>query len=132
MSFMRSRYWLGLAVALGTFTAHAQLDVTVTSGNREPISAAFVPFGWQGTGTAAPFDVAALVEQDLENSGYFAGIERRNMISRPTLGVSRPNWARNCRPSPPRDLGGGISVGGGPIGSAGMPSGSRISTPSGG
>ena len=94
MSFMRSRYWLGLAVALGTFTAHAQLDVTVTSGNREPISAAFVPFGWQGTGTAAPFDVAALVEQDLENSGYFAGIERRNMISRPTLGtqVNFQDW----------------------------------------
>jgi TolB protein len=71
-------------VALAALTAHAQLDVTVTSGNREPIAAAFVPFGWQGTGAAVPFDIAALVEQDLENSGYFAGLERRNMISQPT------------------------------------------------
>ena len=87
MSFMRLRRWLGLAVALGALNAHAQLDVTVTSGNRQPISSAFVPFGWQGNGAAAPFDVAALVEQDLENSGYFSGLERRDMISRPTLGA---------------------------------------------
>ncbi len=94
MSFLRLRSWLGLAAVLCALSAHAQLDVTVTSGNREPISAAFVPFGWQGTGTEAPFDVPALVEQDLENSGYFAGIERRNMISRPTQGsqVNFQDW----------------------------------------
>ena len=87
MFLFRWRSWIGSAVALAAVTGHAQLDVTVTSGNTEPISSAFVPFGWQGTGGAAPFDVAALVEQDLENSGYFAGLERRNMISRPTLGA---------------------------------------------
>lgn len=94
MSLTRWRSWVGTLAAFAAMTAHAQLDVTVTSGNREPISSAFVPFGWQGTGAAAPFDVAALVEQDLENSGYFAGLARRDMISRPTLGaqVNFQDW----------------------------------------
>lgn len=94
MVLVRFRNLIGCVLAMAALTAQAQLDVTVTSGNREPISSAFVPFGWQGTGAAAPFDVAALVEQDLENSGYFRGLERRNMISRPTQGaqVNFQDW----------------------------------------
>jgi len=87
MALFRWRFWIVTAAALAATTTHAQLNVTVTNGNPDLISSAFVPFGWQGTGSAAPFDVAALVEQDLENSGYFSGLERRNMISRPTLGA---------------------------------------------
>jgi TolB protein len=64
--------------------ASAQLEVTVTSGVQRPIPAAIVPFGWQGPGSEAPFDVAALIEQDLGNSGYFDPMDRRDMVSRPT------------------------------------------------
>ena len=64
--------------------AMAQLQVTVTSGVAEPIPMAIVPFGWQGAGNTPPFDVAALVEKDLSDSGYFDPMERRDMVSRPT------------------------------------------------
>ena len=62
----------------------AQLEVTVSRGVERQIPTAIVPFGWQGTGPTAPFDVAALVERDLGNSGYFDPMERRDMVSRPT------------------------------------------------
>jgi TolB protein len=62
----------------------AQLEVTVSRGVERQIPTAIVPFGWRGTGAVAPFDVAALVERDLGNSGYFDPIERRDMVSRPT------------------------------------------------
>jgi TolB protein len=71
--------------------AMAQLEVTVTSGVAEPIPTAIVPFGWLGPGNA-PFDIAALVEQDLGDSGYFAPLERRDMVSRPTQ-ASEINFA---------------------------------------
>ncbi|MGD8341867.1 MAG: Tol-Pal system protein TolB, partial [Gammaproteobacteria bacterium] len=64
--------------------AVAQLEVTVSRGVERQIPTAIVPFGWRGTGAVAPFDVAALVERDLGNSGYFDPIERRDMVSRPT------------------------------------------------
>lgn len=85
-----SRYWSlarwfgAVVLVTAALPALAQLEVTVTSGVQRPIPAAIVPFGWQGPGSAAPFDVAALIEQDLGNSGYFDPIDRRDMVSRPT------------------------------------------------
>lgn len=77
--------WIGIAaLTVLAAPAMAQLEVTVTSGVQRPIPAAIVPFGWQGPGSVAPFDVAALVQQDLGNSGYFAPMDRRDMVSRPT------------------------------------------------
>jgi len=81
----RSRWIGGLVVSMVIAApASAQLEVTVTSGVQRPIPAAIVPFGWQGPGSEAPFDVAALIEQDLGNSGYFDPMDRRDMVSRPT------------------------------------------------
>ena len=78
------RCWIaGLVLVLVAAPAFAQLEITVAGGTNRKIPGAFVPFGWQGTG-AVPFDIAGLVEQDLKNSGYFEGLERRDMISRPT------------------------------------------------
>lgn len=80
--------WLAVvAMSCAALPAFAQLEITISSGVERPIPAAFVPFGWQGAGPQAPFDVAALVEQDLRNSGYFEPMDRRDMISRPTQGV---------------------------------------------
>ena len=76
--------WLIAAMPmLAALPAAAQLEITITSGVDRQIPSAFVPFGWEGPGTA-PFDVAGLVEQDLTNSGYFEAIERRDMISQPS------------------------------------------------
>ena len=76
----------GLFALLLALPAAAQLEITITGSAGTQIPAAFVPFGWQGPGDTPPFDVAALVEQDLVNSGYFSALERRNMVSRPTQG----------------------------------------------
>ena len=46
---------------------------------------AVVPFGWESTG-AAPFDVAEVVAADLQRSGRFAPLDRKDMIDRPTAG----------------------------------------------
>jgi TolB protein len=82
--------WLRLRALIVVFAltpaapALAQLEVTVSRGVERPVPTAIVPFGWQGNADDAPFDVAALVEQDLGNSGYFDPMARRDMVSRPT------------------------------------------------
>jgi TolB protein len=81
-----------VAAVLVAPQAAAQLEITITSGaDRIPI--AIVPFDWQGSGEP-PFDVAALVEQDLGNSGYFDPLERRDMVSQPSdpLRVNFQDW----------------------------------------
>lgn len=77
--------WIAAVAALqAAIPAMAQLEVTVTSGVQRPIPIAIVPFGWQGPGSVGPFDVAAVVDKDLGDSGYFVTRERRDMVSRPT------------------------------------------------
>jgi TolB protein len=86
--FLYPSRWIAALVAVMLATpAVAQLEITITSAEGRQIPAAFVPFGWQGTDDSPPFDIAALVEQDLKNSGYFDPIDRRDMISRPTQGT---------------------------------------------
>jgi TolB protein len=64
--------------------AQAQLTVEITRGVERPVPMAIVPFGWQGPGAAAPYDLAAVVTADLGNSGRFAPIPVANMLTRPT------------------------------------------------
>jgi len=71
------------ALLLFGLNAYGQLDVLVQQGVTDPIPIAVVPFGFEGTG-ARPFDVAALIERDLGNSGYFEPMARRDMVSQPT------------------------------------------------
>ena len=54
----RFRGLAALAAMLVSMPALAQLEITISSGVERPIPAAFVPFGWQGAGAQAPFDVA--------------------------------------------------------------------------
>jgi TolB protein len=72
------------AVWLAATPVSAQLTVEITRGVERPVPVAIVPFGWQGTGGAAPLDLAAVIATDLGNSGRFAPIPERNMLSRPT------------------------------------------------
>ncbi|MCS3472413.1 TolB protein [Pseudomonas sp. JUb42] len=55
----------------------------VTSGSDRATPIAVVPFGWQG-GTVLPEDMAAIVSNDLYNSGYYSPILKQNMIGLPT------------------------------------------------
>ena len=69
---------------LGAMRAEAQIVIEVTRGVARPVPLAVVPFGWEGPGFAAPFDVAALVSADLVQSGRFAPMAIEDMVSRPT------------------------------------------------
>lgn len=68
----------------GLMRADAQIVVEVTRGVERPVPMAIVPFGWEGPGAQAPFDVAALVSSDLANSGRFAPMAVEDMVARPT------------------------------------------------
>ncbi len=68
----------------GLMRADAQIVIEVTRGVERPVPMAIVPFGWEGPGTQAPFDVAALVTSDLANSGRFAPMAVGDMVARPT------------------------------------------------
>jgi TolB protein len=91
------RHCLVLAV-LATWWAgaNAQLRVEIRSGVARPIPIAIVPFGWEGTGQRAPFDVSGLVTTDLRNSGRIAPIDERDIVSRPTqpTQVNFQDWRR--------------------------------------
>jgi len=67
-------------------SADAQLRIEITRGVDRPVPMAIVPFAWDGpVGTQVPFDVRGLVTEDLAQSGRFAPLEDRDMVSRPTL-----------------------------------------------
>jgi TolB protein len=79
------KFACAVAMALGLSTAHAQLVIEITRGQEDAVPIAVVPFGWESSG-AAPFDIAQVVAADLERSGRFAPLERKDMIDRPTSG----------------------------------------------
>jgi len=64
--------------------AHAQLRLDITQGVRDAVPIAVVPFGGQAEG--GPNDVAAVIAGDLQLSGRFKPLERRDLVARPTRG----------------------------------------------
>lgn len=66
--------------------ANAQLVIEITRGQENAVPIAVVPFGWESA-SAAPFDVAQVVAADLQGSGRFAPVDRKDMIDRPTAGA---------------------------------------------
>ncbi|MFO0452789.1 MAG: hypothetical protein ACK52I_29725, partial [Pseudomonadota bacterium] len=72
--------------------AHAQLTVQITRGMTAPIPIAIVPFAV--TQGPIPVDVAQVVENDLERSGRFQGLERGSMLEQPVPGTrfDLANW----------------------------------------
>jgi TolB protein len=91
-TFHSLRRWTTLAafvalpvLALIAPAAHAQLRVDITSGVNDPIAIAIVPFAHSAGGGGAPsVDVAQVVQHDLEGSGRFRGMPRRDMITQPS------------------------------------------------
>jgi TolB protein len=76
-----------LALILACPLARAEFVVEVTKGQTEAIPIAVVPFA-SAQLTAASFDVAQLVSDDLERSGRFKTMDRKDMIDQPHTGTS--------------------------------------------
>ena len=67
--------------------AEAQLEIEITeyAGKQTPV--AVVPFGWEGEGPTAPYDMTAVIAADLRRSGRFAPIAEGDMLQKPTSGL---------------------------------------------
>src|SRR5688500_9435458 len=83
LNLVRSLALLTLAVIAPI--ANAQLVIEITRGQENAVPIAVVPFGWESA-NAAPFDVAEVVAADLQRSGRFAPLDRKDMIDRPSAG----------------------------------------------
>ncbi len=71
------------AAALGAAsTSRAALDIEITSGVRDPVPIAIVPFGRAAAGDGG-LDVAAVIQHDLAGSGRFRALPRQRMPARP-------------------------------------------------
>ena len=75
--------------------AHAEFVVEVTRGQTEAIPIAIVPFASPEV-SAATFDVAQLVSDDLARSGRFNAMDRKDMIDQPHSGaaIGFDDWRR--------------------------------------
>jgi TolB protein len=73
--------------------ARADLQILITKGVTDPIPIAIVPFA-HALPPDGPFDVAAVVQHDLEGSGRFRAMQRRTMQSNPTRAseVEAADW----------------------------------------
>ncbi len=85
-----------LVVAIGAGGAravHAALQIEITSGVRDPIPIAIVPFAPAPPGDGG-LDVAAVVQHDLEGSGRFKALPRERMPATPTRaeGIGAADW----------------------------------------
>lgn len=89
---------LALLSLVGFRPALAELKIDITRGVTDPIPIAVVPFA-RAVPADGGVDIAAIVQRDLESSGRFRGMERRNMITQPTRAadVQIADWrtARN-------------------------------------
>src|SRR5271154_6436987 len=84
-----------IALGLTALATRAAFVVEVTRGQTEAIPIAIVPFS-SPEATAASFDVAQLVSDDLARSGRFKTTDRKDMIEQPhtAAGISFDDWRR--------------------------------------
>lgn len=95
---LSSRAWLTLAavLALGSGAApmaRAALQIEITSGVRDPIPIAIVPFA-PASPADGGLDVAGVVQHDLEGSGRFRALPRGRMPAMPTRAeaITAADW----------------------------------------
>ncbi len=72
-----------LLLAVLAAPARAELVIDITKGVTDPIPIAIVPFA-RAVPADGGFDVAAVVQRDLESSGRFKAMARTAMLSQPT------------------------------------------------
>jgi len=78
---------------LAATPARAELQVNVTQGVTDPIPIAIVPFA-RAVPADGGLDLAGVVQHDLESSGRFRAMQRRDMLSTPTRAaeVQSADW----------------------------------------
>lgn len=74
---------LNALLLLVSLASKAELLIEITEGMDDPTAIAVVPFAVQGAG-AVPEDVALVVQSDLQRSGQFAPVDRRDMLGLPS------------------------------------------------
>jgi TolB protein len=81
------------ACGFASAPARAELQILITKGVTDPIPIAIVPFA-RAVPADGGFDVAAVVQHDLESSGRFHAMQRRDMLSTPTSAgdVQAADW----------------------------------------
>src|SRR5579863_6335943 len=92
----RSAVLAGAFLALLGFAglpARAELQVNVTQGVTDPIPIAIVPFA-RAVPADGGLDIAGVVQHDLESSGRFRAMQRRDMLATPTrpADVQAADW----------------------------------------
>jgi TolB protein len=92
----KSRAWLAVLLALAAGAApvaRAALQIEITSGVRDPIPIAIVPFA-PASPADGGLDVAGVVQHDLEGSGRFRALPRERMPATPTRAeaVTAGDW----------------------------------------
>ena len=83
-----------LVLLLGmTAAARAELQIEITSGVRDPVPIAIVPFA-AANAPGGDLDVAGVVQHDLEGSGRFRALARERMPATPTRAeeVAAASW----------------------------------------
>lgn len=92
---VRTRIALGMLLSLAALlpVARAELQVNVTQGVTDPIPIAIVPFA-RAVPADGGLDVAAVVVHDLESSGRFRAMPRKDMLTSPTrtADVQAADW----------------------------------------
>lgn len=88
MVLLRKILLIGLC--LGISNSYAALTIEVTQGTESALPVAIVPFA----SNAAPVDISAIVNADLERSGYFKMMAQHAMPSRPSTAseVNYKEW----------------------------------------
>src|ERR1700704_6660971 len=76
-----------------THSAQAALQIEITSGVRDPVPIAIVPFA-RSVPADGGLDVAQVVQHDLEGSGRFRALPRPQMPATPTVvgGLNLNDW----------------------------------------
>jgi TolB protein len=82
-----------LVLALVEPPARAALSIEITSGVRDPIPIAIVPFA-RAVPADGGLDVAEVIQHDLEGSGRFKALARERMPATPSRAedLAAPNW----------------------------------------
>ncbi|MFT3905629.1 MAG: Tol-Pal system beta propeller repeat protein TolB [Steroidobacteraceae bacterium] len=90
---MRGVWFALLANVLLLRVAHAELTIDITQGVADPVPIAVVPFA-RAVPADGGFDVAAVVQKDLESSGRFRAMARTRMLSQPSRAadVQTADW----------------------------------------
>ncbi|AYF35087.1 Tol-Pal system beta propeller repeat protein TolB [Vreelandella alkaliphila] len=76
-----SKVWLFCVLLFVSSYANANLTIEITRGSDQALPIGIVPFAG---GDSMPEDVAQIIQDNLERSGFFAPLERSAMFDRPS------------------------------------------------